>query len=89
MTRSKWFLLEDRVLEVRDLRVMTSLEIWIYESDRPVGRHSVLSLRDAASALAQGRDMLGEAMEQAIVDVQAARFPSPGVRHGSQAAAQA
>lgn len=71
MTRSKWFLQGDRVLEVRDLRVMTSLEIWIYEDDRPVGRHSALSLRDAASALAQGRDMLAEAMERAVIDVQA------------------
>lgn len=71
MTRSKWFLQGDRVLEVRDRRVMTSLEIWIYENDRPIGRHSALSLRDAASALAEGRDVLREAMEKAVADVQA------------------
>ena len=43
----------DRVLEVRDLRVMTSLEIWIYEDDRPIVRHSALSLRETVHALGQ------------------------------------
>lgn len=71
MTRSKYVLQGDRVLEVRDRRVMTSLEIWIYENDRPVGRHSALRLSDAAAALAQGRDMLAEAMERAAADLQA------------------
>lgn len=89
MTRSKWLLQGDRVLEIRDLRVMTSLEIWIYENDRPVARHSTISLRDAARALAHGRDMLGEAMDRAVAELQAERSPSSGVHHGSQAAAQA
>jgi hypothetical protein len=71
MTRSKYVLQGDRVLEVRDRRVMTSLEIWIYENDRPIGRHSALRLSDAASALAAGRDLLREAMERAAADLQA------------------
>ena len=74
MTRTKWFLHGDQVLEVRDLRVMTSLEIWIYQNDRPVVRHSALSLRETVHALGQGRDLLDEAMDRAMADVQAGRF---------------
>ena len=74
MTRSKWFLHGDQVLEVRDHRVMTSLEIWIYQNDLPVGRHGTLSLRDTVQALGQGRDLLAEAMDRAMHDVQAGRF---------------
>jgi hypothetical protein len=71
MTRSKWFLHRDQVLEVRDLRVMTSLEIWIYQDGRPVVRHSALTLRETVQALGQGRDLLDAAMDRAMADVQA------------------
>jgi hypothetical protein len=74
MTRSKWFLHGNEVLEVRDRRVMTSLEIWIYQNDHPVGRHGTLSLRDTVQALGQGRDLLDEAMDLAMADVQSGRF---------------
>jgi hypothetical protein len=74
MTRSKWFLHDDRTLEVRDLRSMTSLQIWIYENDRPIGLHSVVRLAEASAGLAAGRDVLGRAMDGAIADVQAGRF---------------
>ena len=60
MTRSKWFLHGDQVLEVRDRRAMTSLEIWIYQDGRKVVRHSALSLRETVHALRQGRDLLDE-----------------------------
>jgi hypothetical protein len=82
MTRSKWFLHAGRSLEVRDHRIMTTFEIWIHEDDRPLCRHSTLSLRDAAAGLAAGRDVLGQAMECAIRDVEAGRFclePSPAL----------
>ena len=75
MTRTKWFLHGDQVLEVRDLRVMTSLEIWIYHDDRPVVRHSTVSLRETVHALGQGHDLLDEAMDRAMADVQTGRFP--------------
>jgi hypothetical protein len=75
MTRSKWFLHRDEVLEVRDRRVMTSLEIWIYQNDRPVIRHSALSLREMVRALGHGHDLLDEAMDRAMADVQAGRAP--------------
>jgi hypothetical protein len=74
MSRSKWFLHENQVLEVRDRRVMTSLEIWIYQDDAPVGRHSTISLRETAQALAVGHDLLSESMDRAMADVQAGRF---------------
>lgn len=74
MTRSKWFLHRDRPLEVRDRRVMSSFEVWVYENDRPLARHSALSLREAAAALAAGRDLLGQAMERAVEDVVSGRF---------------
>lgn len=74
MTRNKWFLHEGRSLEIRDRRVMTSFEIWVYENDRPLGRHSVVSLREAASRMAAGEDALKSAMEGAIGDIQAGRF---------------
>ena len=82
MTRSKWFLHAGRSLEIRDQRVMTALQVWIYEDDRPVGLHSTLSLRDAAAGLAAGRDVLGQAMDCAVRDVEAGRFsldPSPAL----------
>lgn len=75
MTRNKWFLHGDQVLEVRDRRFMTSLEIWIYRDDRPVGRHSTLTIRETVQALGQGRDLLDESMELAMADVRAGRFP--------------
>lgn len=78
MTRSKWFLHGGRALEVRDQRVMTSLQIWIYEDDRPLALHSTLALREAAAGLAAGRDVLGHAMDGAIRDVQTGRFPVDG-----------
>jgi hypothetical protein len=82
MTRSKWFLHADRSLEVRDHRVMTSLQIWIYEDDRPLNLHSVVTLREAAAGLTAGRDILGQAMERAVRDVETGRFsvdPSPAL----------
>jgi len=44
-----------RTLEIRDQRVMTALQVWIYGDDRPVGLHSTLSLRNAAAGLVAGR----------------------------------
>lgn len=75
MTRSNWFLHAGRSLEVRDHRVMTTLQLWIYEDDRPLGLHSTLGLREAAAGLAAGRDLLGQAMERAVLDVETGRFP--------------
>jgi hypothetical protein len=74
MTRSKWFLHDGRALEIRDRRFMTSFELWIYENDRPLGCHSRVALRDAAAGLAEGTDVLGRAMDDAIGDVLAGRF---------------
>jgi hypothetical protein len=74
MTRSKWFLFAGRSLEVRDHRVMTALQVWIYEDDRPLRLHSTLTLRDAAAGLAAGRDVLGQAMDCAVRDVETGRF---------------
>jgi hypothetical protein len=74
MTRSKWFLHAGRSLEARDRRVMTTLQVWIYEDDRPLGLHGTLSLREVAAGLAAGRDVLGQAMERAVRDVEAGRF---------------
>ena len=74
MTRSKWFLHAGRSLEVRDHRVMTSLQLWIYEADRPIALHSTLGLREAAVRLAAGRDVLGQAMDRAVRDVETGHF---------------
>ncbi len=74
MTRSKWFLHAGRSLEVRDHRVMTMLQVWIYEDDRPLAMHATVSLRDAAAGLARGSDVLGQAMERAIQDVETGSF---------------
>jgi hypothetical protein len=74
MTRTKWFLYRDRPLEVRDHRVMTRLEIWIYEDGRPVARHSTLTLAEAARALASGRDLLAQSMRHAVEDIVSGRF---------------
>jgi hypothetical protein len=74
MTRNKWFLHEGRSLEIRDRRVMTSFEIWIYENDLPIGRHSTISLREAVTRSASGEDVLSRAMDSAIGDIQAGRF---------------
>ncbi len=74
MTHSKWFLHAGRSLEVRDHRVMTTIQVWIYEDDRPLTLYGTLSLRDAVAGLAAGRDVLGQVMEGAIRDVEAGRF---------------
>ncbi|MCW5737851.1 MAG: hypothetical protein KIS73_27265 [Enhydrobacter sp.] len=74
MTRSKWFLIADRSFEVRVRRVMTTLQLWICEDDRPLALHSTLTLREAAAGLAVRRDVLGQAMEDAIRDVETGRF---------------
>ncbi len=80
MTRSKWLLHDGRALEIRDRRVMTSLEIWVYENDRPLGLHATLTLRDAAAGLAAGHDILGQAMQTAVDDLQAGRFKLGALR---------
>lgn len=74
MTRTKWFLYRDRTLEVRDKRVMTNFQIWIYENGRPVGLHSTVPLSEASRSLALGIDLLGRAMERAVQDVQDGLF---------------
>lgn len=74
VTRNKWFLHEGRSLEIRDRRVMTSLEIWVYENDLPIRRHSTISLGEAATRLAAGDDVLSRAMDGAIGDIQTGRF---------------
>lgn len=74
MTRSKWFLHSNRTLEVRDKRVMTSFQIWIYENGRPIGLHSTVSLAEASRSLAVGVDLVGRAMERAVQDVQGGYF---------------
>lgn len=82
MTRNKWFLHAGRSLEIRDHRVMTMLQIWIFEDDRPLALHSTLTLREAAAGLVAGRDVLANAMESAIRDVETGRFsldPSPAL----------
>jgi hypothetical protein len=75
MTRSKWFLHEGRPLEVRDVRIMTKFEIWIYEDEQPLARHSAVPLSDVIAGVALGKDILGGAMELAVHDVQAGNFP--------------
>jgi hypothetical protein len=83
MTRIKWLLHDGRALEIRDRRVMTSFEIWVYEHDRPVGRHSTVPLRDAAVGLAAGKDPLGCAMQVAADDVRNGRFNIAASRAGA------
>jgi hypothetical protein len=76
VTRNKWFLHEGRSLEIRDKRVMTSFEIWVYENDLPIIRHSTVSLREAATQMVAGEDALNRAMDGAICDIKAGRFPA-------------
>jgi hypothetical protein len=64
----------DRTLEVRDLRVFTTFQIWIYENERPIGLHSTMSLAEASRGLAAGTDRLGHAMDGAVRDVQDGTF---------------
>ena len=78
MSCSKWFLHRDRTLEVRDKRVLTNFEIWVYESGRPVGLHSTVPLAEATRSLAVGVDLLARAMQRAVNDVQEGHFaPAP------------
>ena len=74
MTRTKYFSHQGRVLEVRDRRVMTSFQIWIYEDDRPVSLHSVMRLVDVSAGLTRGVDLLNRAMADAVADVLQGRF---------------
>lgn len=80
MVRSKWFLQGNHTLEARVLRVMTALEIWIYENDQPLARHSIVRLADVARGLATGVDLLAAALENATADVQQGRFDPAGAR---------
>ncbi len=75
MTGAKWFIHEGRTLEVRYQRVMTSYQIWVYESDRPLDMYSAIALSDAAAGIAAGQDVIGHAMESAMSDVVAGKFP--------------
>ena len=75
MTRTKWFLHEGRVLEVRARRVMTSFQIWIYEDGRPLSLHSSVRLVDVTASFTVGVDLLNRAMSDAVADVLQDRFP--------------
>lgn len=87
MTRNRWFLHGDRVLEARVLRVMTTFEIWIYEDERPIARHSIVRLGDVSRALTAGRDLLGQALDSAIADTAKTRFDAtpmlPALEHAA------
>jgi hypothetical protein len=74
MTRTKWFLHQGRALEVRERRVITSYQIWIYEDGRPISLHSTVRLVDVTAALAVGVDLLNRAMPDAVADVLLGRF---------------
>lgn len=77
-TRSKWFFQQDRLLEARDVRVMTRYQIWIYEDGRPLCQHSSLSLNDVVRGMAGGCDVLARAMDAAAEDIQSGRFETNG-----------
>jgi hypothetical protein len=79
MTRTKWFLHQGRVLEVRQRRVMTTFQIWIYEDGKPVGLHGTVRLVDASAGLARGVDLVSRAMADAVADVLQGRFLVDGV----------
>ena len=74
MTRTKWFLHHGRVLEVRERRIMTNYQIWIYEDGRPISLHSTVRLVDVTAALAVGVDLLSRTMADAVADVLQGRF---------------
>ena len=74
MTRTKWLLYRGRVLEVRERRVMTSYQIWLYEDGRPIRLHSSVRLVDVTAALAVGVDLLSRTMADAVADVLQGRF---------------
>ena len=74
MTRTRWLLHQGRVLEVRQRRVMTTFQIWIYEDGQPGGLHSTVRLVDASAGLARGVDLVSRAMADAVADVLQARF---------------
>src|SRR5260370_8274834 len=79
MTRTRWLLHQGRVLEVRQRRVVTTFQIWIYEDGQPVGLHSTVRLVDASAGLARGVDLVSRAMADAVADALQGRFSLDGV----------
>jgi hypothetical protein len=74
MTRTKWFLYQGRVLEVRQRRVMTTFQIWIYRDGQPIALHGTVRLVDASAGLTRGVDLISRAMADAVADVLQGRF---------------
>ena len=75
MVRTKCFLLDGRLLEVRERRVLSSFQVWIYEGGQPVSLYSTLRLGEIAAAHTKGIDLLNRAMSDAIADVLQGRHP--------------
>ena len=74
MTRCKWFIHEGRALEVRYQRILTMCQLWIYENDRPLALHKVISLSEVCTGMAAGKDVIGRVMQSAIDDVESGKL---------------
>jgi hypothetical protein len=74
MRPTKWLEQEGRIFEVRYQRIGPQCQIWVFADQHALGVHSTVSLYEAAAALSQGRDIIDDAMEQAVFDIENGRF---------------
>ena len=62
------------MFEVRYQQIDRECHIWVFADQQALGVHSKVSLYEAAAASSEGRDLIEEAMEQAVVDIETGRF---------------
>ena len=65
---------DGRIFEVCYQQIGRECQIWVFADQQPLGVHSTVSLDEAAAALSQGRDIIDNAMEEAVFDIENGRF---------------
>ena len=70
MRPNKFVVRDRRVYEVHYQRLGTKCQIWVFEGERPHGVHSTVSLLDAAAAMSAGHDLIDDAMDAAVKDIE-------------------
>jgi hypothetical protein len=76
MRPTKWLEQDGRIFEVCYQRIGPQCQIWVFADKKALGVHSTVSLYEAAAALSQGHDIIDDAMDQAVFDIESGRFHS-------------
>jgi hypothetical protein len=74
MRPTKWLVQDGRTFEIRHQWIGRWCQTWVFDGEHALGVHSTVSLYEADARLSQSRDLIAEAIEQAIRDLATGHF---------------